>query len=119
MELSSIELRREVVRAIRLQKNWQSDGGLSVTKEILIPLTDLDDDITLIRGIPEADLVFTLKTAGTLECWCLKERALVWSLGLESVLDHSVEASRYTAFDYELDGRSSIRIAMCVESDEG
>ena len=90
-----------------------------MTEELTLSLTDSDADRVLLRGIPEADLVFTLKTAGTLECWCLKERALVWSLGLESVLDHSVEASRYTAFDYELDGRSSIRIAMCVESDEG
>ena len=90
-----------------------------MTEELTLSLTDSDADRVLLRGIPEADLVFTLKTAGTLECWCLKERALVWSLGLESVLDHSVEASRYTAFDYELDGRSSIRIAMCVEGDEG
>ena len=90
-----------------------------MTEELTLSLTDSDADRVLIRGIPETDLVFTLKTTGILECWCLKERALVWSLGLESVLDHSVEASRYTAFDYELDGRSSIRIAMCVESDEG
>ena len=90
-----------------------------MTEELTLSLTDSDADRVLIRGIPEADLVFTLKTAGTLECWCLKERALVWSLGLESVLNHSVEASRYTAFDYEFDGRSSIRIAMCVEGDEG
>ena len=90
-----------------------------MTEELTLSLTDSDADGVLIRGIPEADLVFTLKTAGTLECWCLKERALVWSLDLESVLNHSVEASRHTAFDYELDGLSSIRIAMCIESDEG
>ena len=90
-----------------------------MTKEILIPLTDLDDDITLIRGIPEADLVFTFRMEGTLEFWCLKEGALVWSFDLESVLDHSVKISSFPALDYELDGQSSIKIAMCVKSMEG
>ena len=89
-----------------------------MTKEILIPLTDLDDDITLIRGIPEADLVFTFRMEGTLEFWCLKEGALVWSFDLESVLGDLADISPYFAFDYELDGRSSIRIAICVKSDE-
>ena len=90
-----------------------------MTKEILIPLTDLDDDITLIRGIPEADLVFTFRMEGTLEFWCLKEGALVWSFDLESVLDHSVKIPSIPALDYELDGQSSIKIAMCVKSMEG
>ena len=71
LELSSTELRREVIRALRLQKNWQKEGGPSVTKEILLPLQDSDVHRVIIRGIPEADLVFTLRETGTLEFWCL------------------------------------------------
>ena len=89
-----------------------------MTKEILLPLHDSDANRAIIRSIPEADLVFTLRDEGTLELWCLKERALVWSFDLESVLDDLADISPYFAFDYELDGRSSIRIAICVKSDE-
>ena len=90
-----------------------------MTKEILLPLHDSDASRVIIRSIPEADLVFTLRETGTLEFWCLKERALVWSFDLESVLDHSVKIPSIPALDYELDGQSSIKIAMCVSSMEG
>ena len=90
-----------------------------MTKEILLPLHDSDANRAIIRSIPEADLVFTLRDEGTLEFWCLKERALVWSFDLESVLDHSVKIPSIPALDYELDRQSSIKIAMFVPSMEG
>ena len=89
-----------------------------MTEELTLSLTDSNADRVLIRGIPEADLVFTFRMEGTLEFWCLKEGALVWSFDLESVLDDLADISPYFAFDYELDGRSSIRIAICVKSEE-
>ena len=87
-----------------------------MTKEMFLSLRDSDNDRVLIRSIPEADLVLTIRMTGTLEFWCLKKKSLEWSFDLKSVLNHSVEISLNPAFDYELDGRSSIKIAMCVES---
>ena len=91
-----------------------------MTKEILLPLHDSDANRVIIRGIPEADLVVMLRATGILEFWCLKGRTSAWSFDLKSVLNHSVKASFYnTTLDYELDGRSSMKIAMCCKSKRG
>ena len=117
MRLSSAGLRKEVVRALKLKKNWLSEDGPAVTSEITIPVTS--SGINLIRGIPEAELVFVLRRTGILECWCLKERGRVWSFSLEPILKCAMDPTSFSAFDYEIaDENSTVMIAMCVESEE-
>lgn len=76
--LSEVDLRKEIIRAIKLDRSWLSESGPKKTSEELIPIIDYVEYILHLYPLPQVDLIIATYRHRGVQCWSISQRRVVW-----------------------------------------
>lgn len=123
LDLSAVDLRREIVRAVKLDRSWIAEGGPSRKQSVLVPFTELGQvqRYHSILPLPEVDIVFAPHANG-IHCWSTSQRKLVWEY-VEDEENQDPESPQNSSAVLKLacdvaDDVSSILVALLCKRDQ-
>lgn len=110
LDLSTDDLRKEIIRAVRLDHSWKAEDGPLKTKDITIcPDIREAKDSKLSFPYQSVDLIFASYYLTGMHCWNISQRRLVW----DYYIPHpNVSQREYCAYD-----RRSMEFACDVSDD--
>lgn len=76
--LTAADLRREIIRAIKLDRSWLSESGPKKASEELIPIIDYTEDYEYLRTLPQVDIIIAVYRDIGIQCWSISQKRVVW-----------------------------------------
>lgn len=118
LDLSTADLRKEIIRAIKLDRSWLSESGPKKTSEELIPIKDDIERVHDIIPLPQVDLLIFSFRCGGIQCWCTSQKKIVWEYVIHE--DDGMEREEFLTLSMACDvadDSSTVSIAINFSRD--
>lgn len=76
--LSAADLRKEIIRAIKLDRTWISESGPKKTSEELIPIINYIEDYQYLKSLPQVDLIIAVYRDIGVQLWSISQKRVIW-----------------------------------------